>query len=57
MTMASTEDLLAVLEAARNLLAARENAMLTRMEWDALRRAVDACEQHPEDPNASDRPE
>lgn len=55
--MASTEDLLAVLEAARNLLAARENAMLTRMEWDALRRAVDACEQHPEDPNASDRPE
>jgi hypothetical protein len=42
---ATTEaNLHAVLDAARRLLAAREDGMVTGQEWDALREAVEACE-------------
>lgn len=41
----------AVLEAARRLLAAREDQMVTAAEWDDLARAVAACDE-PERPGA-----
>ena len=33
----------ALLEAARNLLSARADQMITVAEWEALQKAVDAC--------------
>jgi hypothetical protein len=38
----------AVLSAAQAVLAAREDQMLTRAEWDALQTAVAAASTHPE---------
>lgn len=39
------EQLVEVLDAAQRVLAAREDAILTREEWDELERAVTACRQ------------
>lgn len=41
----STEQLRTVLEAARRLLAARQDAMLTCVDWDALSNAVALCDE------------
>ena len=42
-----TDELLAVLAAARRLLMAREDQMLTCVEWEDLQHAVNACGPQP----------
>lgn len=36
-----------IVDAARALLEARDNEMISRVEWDRLREAVHAAERHP----------
>lgn len=42
----------ALLDAARGLISAREDGMITSAEWDELERSLAACEA-PDEPNAT----